>query len=225
MALAPHLITRAEIESAIRNVYIRQLVEIAGSPAGIPNRMKIPWNPAQFRRLAVYAALPYPATALVAAPAPTGAWADYTQLDYQNVAAQGSAKDKIRMALFQCELRVAHEISLLFEAIFNGPFEFYKGRQIYKIPNSNQLIEHFLLPIFYNIEGMSITVNTPGGGAPDDIIVAAAILPHMLATGLLATIPSFKLTMFKSTLGLTPDQLQSLERYDTKITQLNDALI
>lgn len=245
-ALAEVTLTSGQIKSAIKNVYIRQLTEIAGMEAtaaipGLPNTMKTPWNPGQFRALATYV-VPAPAAAGGAAvavpgipaplpgaipPAVPAAWGNYSNLDYANVGAVAGAnvaRDKCRMAVLDCDLRVPADLSILLSALFNGDHVVHGGRLKFRIPTSNDLLLHFVAPFVYKSQGLDITINTPGGAAPTDAMVAAALLPHMLATGVLDATPKMQTNMFISSLGLTAQEKAAFARYDERVEQIKNAM-
>jgi hypothetical protein len=236
VALVPVIITIDQIISAIKNVYVRQLAEIGGISGGAgapaPNTMKTPWNRDQFRRLATATVVPASA---IAAPLPgaippnnPAAWADYTNLDYTNVVAVAGAsvaRDKTRVAAIQCDLRAPGDIGLLLTNIFNGDFMIHQGRTIFRIPKSSELLVQFITPFIYKNMGVNITISTPGGVPPTDILIAGALIPQMMSTGVLASTSQMIIDMYIDQLDITNEQKESFRRYDERIDQIRNALI
>lgn len=214
--------TSPQIISAIKNIYLRQLLEIVGEP----HRMRPDFNRAQFRALATYNAVNFPATALeVRPPAGVGAWADYTRLDYQNIIAAASSKEKVRIAILDCELRIVRDqLSLLLQAIFNMDFVVNNGKLIYKVPTAQELLHILVVPLIYKQAGVEVVVHVEDGAVPTNEQVANAMRHQMLAHGILDHMSEDDMNMYISLLGLTENELSALQRYDERIIQIRDAL-
>jgi hypothetical protein len=73
--------------------------------------------------------------------------------------------------------------------------------------------------------GVNITISTPGGVPPTDILVAGALIAQMISTGVLASTNEMVIEMYIDQLDITNEQKESLRRYDERIDQIRNALI
>ena len=229
--MLPVLLSSERIMSAIKNIYVRELCEIGGisTGPGVANTMKTPWNPVQFKALATAKAVP--ASAIPApipgaipplAPAP---WEDYTNLDYTNIVAVPSSKDKVRMAVINYDLRAPANISILLTNIFNGEYMIHGGKLVFNIPKSSDLLSHFIIPFILRSYGIDITMNTPAGAQPTDAMVAGALMQHLLKTDVLKHASNIQTEMFISTLELSPEEKEAFARYDERVNQIRSAFL
>lgn len=237
VAMVPVVLSTQLIVSAIKNIYITQLTQIGGivacavEPTGLINTMKTPWDVTQFRRLATAVAVPgtaiaapLPGSVPPAVPAP---WGDYANIDYTNVVAVGgasAARDKVRMATLQCDLRAPGDLLLLLTSIFNGQHMILGNKMIFNVPKSDQLLLHFIAPLAHIAIGMRITVDTPGGIPPTDQIVAAALLPYMISPNVLQGVPGV-VNLYIDLLGITPEQKAAFTRYDSRVELIRNGLM
>jgi hypothetical protein len=238
----PVSLTVEQITSAIKNIYIRQLAEIGGisggggagggGAGGVPNTMKMPWDAAQFIRLATASAVPASA---IAAPLPGAIpplaptpWTDYARIDYTNVTGVvggNVARDKVRIASLQCDLRAPDDILQLLTVFFNGSPIIYKSSSIRNIPTSSELLSYFIIPLIKkNILKLDIIINLAPGIPISDSIIAAALVPHILQIDIIQRIDSNIRDLYIESLGIRKEEKDSFARYDTRVNQLRDAL-